>query len=270
MSGTWISTTFLVGIVIATATSAAAAEIDAALRTELAQVAQRRIFFGHQSVGDNLLAGIEQLSAMAGVSISLVEAPTASKVPSATFGHTHVAKNGDPLQKLKEFEKALGSHPAGVDIALVKFCYVDINANTDAEALFAHYRTTMDSLRARNPATTFVHVTVPLTSRTSGIKELLKQLIGRGGAVRNVRREEFNSLMRKAYQGREPVFDLARMESVGPDGSAATDQWNGRSVPAMAAAYTDDGGHLNEAGRLRAARELVAVLASIPSRAAPR
>jgi lysophospholipase L1-like esterase len=41
-------------------------------------------------------------------------------------------------------------------------------------------------------------------------------------------------------------------------------QWNGGSAPALTPAFTDDGGHLNAAGRLRAARELVSVLAGLP------
>jgi hypothetical protein len=269
MSVTWITTIALAGLVITTGSSATAApKVDATFRAELEQVARQRIFFAHQSVGGNLIEGIKQLSAMAGVPIRILETPTATTVPSATFGHTQVAKNGEPLLKLQGFEQALGNHPSGIDIALVKFCYVDFNSDTDPEALFRHYRATIDSLRAKNPATTFVHVTAPLTSKSSGPKEFLKRLLGRGGAAQNMRREEYNSLLRKAYQGREPIFDLAHVESVAPDGTIATEQWKNRIVPVMASVYTDDGGHLNEAGRLRAAREFVAILAAIHSRTA--
>jgi hypothetical protein len=123
-------------------------------------------------------------------------------------------------------------------------------------------------LRAKHPATTFVHVTLPLTEEQGGAKALAKRLLGRapGGTIENVRREEYNTLLRRAYAGREPLFDLARIESTAPDGSAVKVRWNGREAPALAAVYTDDGGHLNAAGRLRAARELVSVLAAIPVR----
>jgi hypothetical protein len=245
-----------------------AAGVDPALRADFERVAQRRIFFGHQSVGENLLDGVRQLAATANVPIRIVESPMAVDVPPATIGHAFVAKNGEPLQKLVSFDHALGSGQTGLDIAMVKFCYVDFSANTDAKALFARYRATLDSLRARNPGTTFVHVTAPLTTVSSGAKESLKALIGRApyGALENMRREEYNSLLRQAYRGREPLFDLARVESTAPDGSAATVEWKGSVAPAMAQPYTDDGGHLNAAGRLRAARELVSVLANIPDR----
>jgi hypothetical protein len=152
----------------------------------------------------------------------------------------------------------------------VKFCYVDIDAGTDAKALFARYRATIDGLRAKHPGTTFVHVTLPLTEAQGGAKALAKRLLGRApyGTIENLRREEYNALLRRAYAGREPLFDLARIESTAPDGAAVKVQWNGADAPALAAAYTDDGGHLNAAGRVRAARELVSVLAAVPVRLA--
>ena len=57
---------------------------------------------------------------------------------------------------------------AGVDIALVKFCYVDFDAGTDVPALFAAYQATLASLEGRYPRTTFVHVTAPLTTVQGG------------------------------------------------------------------------------------------------------
>ncbi|MDH4235314.1 MAG: hypothetical protein OEV15_09315 [Gallionella sp.] len=267
MSGIHVVTSAILAVVaLATTTAAQAANVDASLRAELERVAQRRIFFGHQSVGGNLLDGVRQLATMTGVPVRVVEAPTASSVKPATIGHTPVARNGDPFQKLQSFEKALGDQPTGLDIALVKFCYVDINASTDAKALFARYRATIDGLQAKNPGTTFVHVTAPLTVVQSGLKESLKRLFGRApyGTIENLHREEYNTLLRQAYLGREPLFDLARVESTAPDGTEVKVEWKGSVAPAMAPAYTDDGGHLNAAGRLRAARELVSVLAAIP------
>jgi lysophospholipase L1-like esterase len=107
-------------------------------------------------------------------------------------------------------------------------------------------------------------VTLPLTTVQTGLKAFAKRLLGRApyGTVENVRREEYNELLRAAYAGREPLFDLARIESTAPDGSAVRVRWQGAVAPALAAQYTDDGGHLNVEGRRRAARELIAVLAA--------
>ena len=235
---------------------------DASLQADLALIAQKRIYFAHQSVGGNLLDGVAILSRRAGVPLRIVETPSAAGIAPGTLAHFFVPENGAPLHKLANFEKALGSG-SPVDIALVKFCYVDIDANTDAAALFARYQQTLAEVRARNPQTTFVHVTLPLTTAQTGWKALAKRLLGRApyGTIENVRREQYNMLLRRAYAGREPLFDLARVESTAPDGSAVTVTWDGSVAPAMAKDYTDDGGHLNERGRVVAARALIAVLA---------
>jgi len=148
----------------------------------------------------------------------------------------------------------------------MKLCYVDFRADTDARQIFERYRAAIDGLRARNPGTTFVHVTAPLTTVQAGPKAMAKRLLGRapGGVEENARREEFNALLRTTYGGREPIFDLAALESTLADGTRQTVEWKGKAVPVLAGAYTDDGGHLNEAGRLRAARELARVLAQVP------
>src|SRR5690349_617138 len=236
---------------------------DQGLRADLAAVAGKRIYFAHQSVGGNLLDGVAILSRQAGVPLRIVETPSAAHLAPGTLGHFFVPENGQPLHKLANFGKALGSGSA-VDIALVKFCYVDIDATTDAAALFARYQQTIAELQARNPQTTFVHVTLPLTTAQTGPKALAKRLLGRApyGTIENVRREQYNALMRRAYAGREPLFDLARLESHAPDGALVTVSWDGSVAPAMASAYTDDGGHLNQRGRDLAARELIRVLAA--------
>jgi hypothetical protein len=265
MSGNRLVTAAFLALA-ATLGTAKAGEVDANLRAELERVAHERIFLGHQSVGMNLLEGIQALASSAGVPIRVTQVNAASAVEPAMLGHAFVPENGKPLKKLQSFEQLMGPATAGVDVALVKFCFVDFNADTDAKALFAAYRGTIDGLRARNPRTVFVHVTAPLTTVEGGPKALLKRLIGRPlyGTVENARREEYNTLIRQAYEGREPVFDLARIESTNPDGTAATAQWQGGIVPALAQVYTDDGGHLNQMGKLRAARGLISVLAAVP------
>jgi hypothetical protein len=269
MFGLRIVTSALLAVATLGATTVAhSASDDAKLHADLEHVAQQRILFGHQSVGVNLLEGIKQLSTMAGVPVRIVEVKTASEVGPSMIGHTFIAENEKPFLKLTSFEQAMGIQPTGLDVAITKFCFVDFTAETDAKALFDRYRATIEDLKARNPGTTFVHVTAPLTSEQSGPKEFLKRLLGRGGAGTNVRREEYNSLLRKTYQGREPFFDLARIESTAPDGTAVTVEWNGIVAPAMVPVYTNDGGHLNSVGKLRAARELISVLAAIPVRPA--
>ena len=259
----------LVAVAVLGASSPAVAGEDASLRADLEILARRSVYFGHQSVGANVVEGVRDLAAQAGVPLRVVEVGDASAVGAGTFGHGPVAENGNPLLKLRSFENALGAAPSRVEIALVKFCFVDVVAGTDPRALFARYEETMRMLRSRHPRTVFVHVTVPLTRVQSGWKALVKSLLGRApyGFEEDVRREEFNALLRQAYDGREPVFDLARIEATSPDGRLETAEVRGRRVPTLVASYTDDGGHLNAEGRRRVARRLVALLASLPRRA---
>lgn len=255
-------------LMVSVALGSTMAVADAGLNADLERVAPRRILFGHQSVGANVLDGIQQLAQSAGVPLRITEASTATKVGAATFGHVPVAENGNPLKKFESFEVAMGQESTSLDIALVKLCYVDFSADTDAKALFAKYRETISRLRSRHPGTTFVHVTAPLTDVQGGPRALAKRLVGRApyGVLENMRRNEYNELIRQTYSGREPIFDLARVESSEPDGRPVTVDWNGKTIPALAPQYTNDGGHLNAVGRLHAARELISILAAVPER----
>jgi len=246
------------------AASTATLAPDFVLRADLQRVAAQRIYFGHQSVGANLLEGIRELAAQVGVPIQIAEVKSASDINRPLLGHGFVGENGDPIGKLSSFEQAMGSSANSLNVAIVKFCYVDFTPDTDVKALFASYRSTVNSIKARNPATTIIHITAPLTDVQVGPKAFVKRLFGRApyGVLENLRRQEYNSLLRQTYQGREPIFDLAQIESTAPDGTASTVEWSGNKIPKLSAVYTDDGGHLNLRGRLHAARELISVLAS--------
>lgn len=259
-----LSAVVLVGFAAVAATPRAA-RADAAVAADLATLAGRTVLFGHQSVGRDLVDGVRDLVAEERAPLRIAEVHGAAALSPGTFAHAYVAENGDPLRKLQSFERLLAPAPAPVDVALVKFCFVDVFAETDVKALFARYDAAFRALRAAHPRTTFVHVTIPLTTVPTGPKAWVKRLLGRERSeAHNARRDEYNALLRTAYAGREPVFDLARLEATAPDGRAETYDWNGRSVPALVPAYTADGGHLNAAGRRRAARELVHLLAALP------
>lgn len=258
----------LLGILSAvTAATAAAQPVSAVggatdLRAELLSLSRARIFFGHQSVGMNVIDGLRALASEQGVPLRIVERASATGMTPGTFAHGFVGTNGAPWTKLDGFEAALGPASADdPDLALVKLCFVDFDANTDVAALFARYQATMARLKAAHPRTVFVHVTVPLTTAEHGPRDFVKRLLGRTtSATVNARREAFSDMLRAAYAGREPLFDLARVESTTPGGHVETGTWKGRAVPALVPAYTSDGAHLDAIGARRAAADLLAVL----------
>ncbi|MHA7632265.1 hypothetical protein [Corallococcus sp. M7] len=235
----------------------------------LERLTHRRVFFGHQSVGGNILDGVRALpNAPGSKTPAIVEVKDANAtIAPGTLAHALVGQNEQPETKLAHFEQLLdGGVAKQVDVALVKFCYIDFTSSTDAKALFEKYRATLAGLKSRHPGVTFVHVTAPLTTVQRGAKAWFNELRGRAvyGVGENVSREAFNALMRQTYGGKEPLFDLAALESTQADGSRETYEVNGRAYPAMVPAYSDDGGHLNAQGQARVASALVTFLAALP------
>lgn len=238
---------------------------DIVLQDDLEQLTQSTVFFGHQSVGSNILEGVQALARKGGVDLRVTETEGATGLTPGTLAHAYIDYNGAPDVKLESFhrafEKGASSSP---DFALMKLCYVDFSASTDVEALFSRYRAAMEKLQSSHPAATLVHVTVPLTAKQSTFKSLAKRALGRATSEQmNELRERFNDLLRGTYEGKEPIFDLARLESTAQDGSPTTAKLAGGEVPMLTPSYTDDGEHLNEVGSERVARELVSLLASL-------
>lgn len=224
----------------------------------------KKIFFGHQSVGFNILDGLEQLKREKTVPQDFVVIKTgdASAVTGPMLAHAPVGENGDPASKLRAFteylDKGLG---ARVDIAFFKFCYVDITASSDVDRIFREYKDGLDALKKKYPRVRFVHVTAPLTVTKTTLRSLVKSVLGKED--NNVRRNRFNELLRREYGGKDPIFDLAKIESTLPDGSRSSFTKGGETYYSLAPAYSDDGGHLNDQGKRAAARELALLLAEI-------
>lgn len=231
-------------------------------------LAQKRIYFGHQSVGVNIFEGLEALQGeRPELALRFVDARKPDAYDAPAFGHGPIGRNEDPLAKIRDFADVLEQRGLGArtDIALFKFCYVDFPPGTDVERIFAEYRSTHARLRERFPAVKLVHVTSPLTVVQSGPKAVVKRILGRplGGAEANIVRERFNDLLRAEYGGREPIFDLAAVEATRPDGRAVTFEEGGRAHRALAPEYASDGKHLNALGSRWAAAHLLATLAGV-------
>ena len=233
-------------------------------------LSQKKIFFGHQSVGGNLITGMativrEQDSVHFPLRIVEITRPEEFGA-EPIFAHAWLGQNAFPESKIKAFADFIrGGIGNKADIAFFKFCYIDFSANTDTSEIFGKYRNAMFDLRRGFPRTTFVHVTVPLVEQRSGTKDLVKALLGRSikDVDANVKRNVFNALLRKEYSGTEPLFDLAQVESSYLDGKRETFERDGKVYEALIPDYTDDGGHLNKKGSQLAVSNLLLYLMTL-------
>lgn len=227
---------------------------------------EKRVYFGHQSVGKNIIDGVQDvIKQNTHIKLNIVETSDPEAFNKALFAHFKLGKNEDPKSKCDAFANFMNKIGNKVDIAFFKFCFVDITSSTDIDKLFSDYKETISRLKEKYPKTTFVHVTVPLMTVQSGLKAWIKQIIGRpvGGYDDNVRRGDFNEKLRAEYFGKDPIYDLAGIESTLPDGSKASFKKGGKVYESMAPEYTDDGGHLNEKGRRLAGEQLLTLLANL-------
>lgn len=230
---------------------------------EIKNLTSARVFFGHKSVGANVLEGLKSL--MAGdprLKLKLVRSSQPASVRGPAFIEDEIGENGNAFSKNAAFRSALrtGLGPEG-GIALYKYCYVDITESSNVAEIFEQYRRGIAALSAEHPNLRFIHVTTPLTTVEPAAKARIKAMLGRPSARQaNARRNEFNDLMRQAYPS-DSIFDLAKAESTHPDGSRSYFTADGKQICILAEEYTTDGGHLNALGSQVAAREMLKTLA---------
>lgn len=227
----------------------------------------KKLYFGHQSVGNNILDGVRKIMAEnRRIKLNIVETDDPGKFDRAIWAHSLIGENGDPASKLKAFkaniQKGIGNK---ADIVFFKFCFWDIRSHTDINKVFNDYKTTLDKMKKEFPHLKFIHFTVPLIEYPDGWVVRARRMLGMpvGFDEDNIKRNELNKLILENYSGKEPVVDIALLESTLPDGKRVFFLKGGRSYPYLASVYTSDGGHLNEEGRRRVAEQVLIVLARI-------
>lgn len=232
-----------------------------------AGVAAKKVFFGHQSVGRNILDGVRDVALEdPALGVRVVDLPEDGTIRMPAIVHAALGKNQDPRSKVKAFVEVLDRGVgATADIAGMKFCYVDVTAGCDVDAVFEEYRVAVEALRKRYPHLTIVHCTVPVTRVEGTIKSAAKRLLGRPltDKLDNVARNAFNARLIREFGGKDPVFDLAAAESTTAAGEQRGYRFGGREYLALLPEYTDDGGHLNALGRRVVAARFLDVLAAV-------
>jgi hypothetical protein len=233
-------------------------------------LSETTVFFGHRSVGKNIIDGIGDLVAQRRVpNLRVFQTKDKEEIAGPMLAHAPIGQNFDPKSKITEFKKLMeGGLAKRVDVAFFKFCYVDIGVDSDLESIFAAYCQTMDSLRLQFPDVVFVHVTVPICGPPQRAKAMLKacvkRIMGRPPVLcENKLRAQYNEMLRERFSGKEPLFDLALYETLGSQGLRYYGTKDGHEVPILACEYTDDGGHLNATGRQHVADQLLLELLAL-------
>jgi len=234
----------------------------------LKRLSGKKIYFGHQSIGSNILDGIDDVMRdNPKVRLKIRETENPEDYKASILGHSAIGKNNDPRSKCDHFVELMENGLGGnVEVAFFKFCCVDIMAESNVTELFSYYKEKMEYIKNKFPEVTFIHVTIPLTIVQSGPKAWIKKMMGLplGYYDDNVKRNEYNNMLKKTYSGKEPVFDIAEIQSTLPDGRRVDIEKGGNIIYYLAPQYTNDGGHLNDLGRRIVAEQLLITLAELP------
>ena len=138
------------------------------------KLSQKKIYFGHQSVGFNIIDGIKDvMKEYPEIKVNIVETSDESDFKAGLLAHSRVGKNVDPKSKITEFVNFIDSGIGKkADAAALKFCYVDIEAGTDVKEIFSNYNGSLAQLKKKYPEMTIIHFTVPLTTTKTNLEDL--------------------------------------------------------------------------------------------------
>jgi hypothetical protein len=228
-------------------------------------IGSRTVYFGHQSVGSGVVAGVERLSEEHALPLRVVQTREPAAVTGPAFIHFLAGQNRDYASKNAAMLRLLESRTrAQRPVVLLKYCYVDINSPADPATMFEAYRDTLETIQFEHPDVTVVHATVPLTTVESAFKAGAGQLFGRPTRREAaVARHRYNELVRAEFAGTEPIFDLAKVEATQPDGMVAGFTAGGCTIETLAPNNTYDGGHLNARCQRAAATALLDLLSDV-------
>lgn len=236
-------------------------------------VAATRVFFGHQSVGANIVHGLSATDAGTSTPLAIVESRARQTGTSGLFQHASIGVNGDPLGKISDFAAVMnGEVGDSVDVALMKLCYIDFTSTTDPQAVFDAYVSTMEALEKAHPDVAFLYTTAPITVDPGWLqkaKSTLRVWLGRSDAStpENLVRGRYNDLIRAKYASSGRLFDIAALESRLANGRHAGRDDGGRTYMVMNPELASDGAHLNDRGAALLAEELVRLVAAASPRA---
>ena len=128
------------------------------------KLATKKIFFAHMSVGYNILDGFKQIAEKyPELKLNIIETDNPDEMTAPGLYHFRLGHNADPLKKNESFSTLIEKiHSANLDMAFMKFCYVDFYAGKDTNSIFQSYTQTVENLQKKSPSVRF------LWSKTTG------------------------------------------------------------------------------------------------------
>ena len=94
------------------------------------ELKEKKIYFGHQSVGNNIIDGLKDWGRQKPeVKLRIIRLQDSYKIDSPGLYQASIGKNEDPRSKIDAFVAAMRQGIGNsADIAFFKFCFVDINS----------------------------------------------------------------------------------------------------------------------------------------------
>ncbi|MBM4024189.1 MAG: LamG domain-containing protein [Planctomycetes bacterium] len=214
-----------------------------------------KVLFCHASVGGTIMNGMTARVGLASQNPQRYSIVRQENAEAAWFetnqGIVNISRTDWPRQgsKVRGFDhmiRNLGYGQAGrVNVAFMKFCYIDWQPTTNVQRQWDEYRTVMEALAADYPHVTFVWWTTALNST------------GDAGDVM----ERFNHLVREyCVRNGKVLFDLADIESHDLQGNPC---YSDVGAEGLYAGYAVDGAHPTGIGQKRLASAMWWLLARI-------
>ena len=230
----------------------ALATTEPATDTQLREAAGTKVFFAHQSVGRDVLGSLPAMFEDRGVAApAIIESHEPLDRKGGYLEQWNIGVNGDPMGKIEEFDHFVR---AGIgenaEVVVLKFCFLDITAAHDVDAVLRSYTTMLDALARDHPDVAVVAATVPVTHERP-LEWRAKALIGRDDGhapENNIARERFNDALRERYAGPGELLDLASVMATTSDGVRHERTHDGSVYFTLEPQWARDPAHLNEAG----------------------
>ena len=154
------------------------AKMDQFSNQDIQKLLNKKIFFGHMSVGYNIIDGLNDIirEDPRFFGFSIFEITDGVNILDPGFYHQRNGKNGFPTSKCDAFKNFLINDNIGTqfDIVFFKFCYVDLNENSDVKEILEIYINTLEEVSKKFPNLKIIPVTVPLKAHNFTLKQRIK------------------------------------------------------------------------------------------------